>query len=113
MEKKVSRNRRRSGSNMYSWSITLLCWVGLGSLIYFVDPDVLKPVYLTPFWALLFIAMSWTIGLLFKRASRGVIYSSSILLFLLLRYIGMGYVVIAVFLLGLAITIDWYLGKTT
>ncbi|OGM81742.1 hypothetical protein A2434_00850 [Candidatus Woesebacteria bacterium RIFOXYC1_FULL_41_14] len=68
--------------------LTVLFWVLLGLLVYFVDP---KTFAATPlFFVILFVTFLFTFSLLFANSRRGLISSISLTLFSILLFLGVG-----------------------
>lgn len=80
----------------------------LGVLIVLVDPVILKPFYLAPFWPLVWIAFTWTVWLVTGSGRRGILYSSALVIFLILRYLRLGHPLNGVLLGGIVVAVDWY-----
>lgn len=85
---------------------TILLWLSLTALIYFVDPFSFGA--LPGFFILVFFGLLFTFSLLFANSRRGLLISLSLSLFLLLRYLGVGHLLNFLLLAGLAITIELY-----
>ena len=86
--------------------ITILLWTLLGGLVYFVDPDTFGVIPL--FFITLFSVLLFTCSLIFASSRRGLITSSSITLFLVLSYLGVGNIINFLLLLAIAICIEIY-----
>lgn len=97
-----------SRSLLFPLISTMSSWILLGCLVYFVNPEILKPVWYVPFWILIWIASTWTVSLVLKRLMRGMLYGTGAIVFLLLRFFGMGTIVNGLLLFGLIFFIDWY-----
>lgn len=89
--------------------VTVLLWLMLAGLIYFVDPDTVLAVPL--FFVIIFLAILFTSSLLFANSRRGLITSSSIFLFLILSYLGVGNILNLILLVAIAVTIELYFGS--
>lgn len=68
--------------------LTILFWILLAALIYFVDPGTFGVVPL--FFITFFVALLFTFSLIFANSRRGLLISLSISLFLVLMYLGIG-----------------------
>lgn len=86
--------------------ITIIIWIVLGGVIYFIDPNTFFAVPL--FFILLFITLLFTFSLLFASSRRGLISSLSLLLFLLLSYLGVGNVLNLVLIVAIAVCVELY-----
>src|SRR5258706_3333918 len=87
--------------------VTLLLWILLGGLVYFVSPDTFGVIPL--FFITLFISFLFTFSLIFTGSRRGLITSSSLTLFLILAYLGVGNILNLVLILAIAVCIELYL----
>lgn len=86
--------------------LTILFWVLLGSLIYFVDPKTfgVVPLFIITF----FTCLLFTFSLIFVSSRRGLIISLSLSLFLILAYLGVGNVLNLILILAIASCIEIY-----
>ena len=64
--------------------ITIVLWILLAALIYFVDPNMFGVI------PLFFASLLFTFSLIFANSRRGLIVSISLCLFLILMYLGVG-----------------------
>lgn len=85
---------------------TIILWAGLGMVTYFVDPSTFGAIYL--FFLLVFFSLLFTFALLLGSTRRGLILSSAITAFLILRYFGVGNILNLVLVLALGITAELY-----
>lgn len=90
--------------------ITLAFWLGITSFVYFVSPESYAAIL--GFFVLLGVTLFLTMSILFGNTRRGIIISASILLFLFLRFIGVGNVINLVLILGIAVTMEIFFYKT-
>jgi hypothetical protein len=86
--------------------VTILLWLTIAGLIYFIDPGITGAVPL--FFVILFLAFLFTFSLIFISTRRGLITSSSISLFLLLAYLGVGNIINFLLIAAIAICIELY-----
>jgi hypothetical protein len=105
----VSPMKYRSHSRLPAFFIAGSSWILLGLIVFLVDPSALKPFHLAPVWPLTWIAFTWTIWLITKNARKGVLYTSAVVIFLVLRYLKLGHLLNGMLLVGVAVTVDWYL----
>lgn len=89
--------------------ITLLLWILLSGLIYFVDPDTFGVVPL--FFVALFVALLFTFSLIFASSRRGLIASASLSLFSILMYLGVGNILNLILIVAIAVSIELYLAQ--
>lgn len=95
-------------SLMFPLFIALVSWALLGLLVYFVNPDVLKPIWYAPFWILLWISSTWSISLILGKVARGAFYGTAVVIFFALRFFGIGNMLNVLLLLGIAFIGDLY-----
>jgi len=89
--------------------VAILLWLGVVSIIYFVEPDTFG--ILPVFFFLVFLALLFTLSLLFAHTRRGALIAVGLTLFLILRYLGIGNILNFLLILGIAITIELYFIK--
>jgi hypothetical protein len=89
--------------------VTILLWLVLSGLIYFIDPGTFGAVPL--FFVLLFVTFLFTFSLLFASTRRGLITSLSLSLFAILAYLGVGNVINLLLIAAIAICVELYLSK--
>src|SRR3989344_37069 len=86
--------------------ITIFLWLFLGGLIYFIDPDTFAAVPL--FFVLIFSCFLFTFSLIFAGSRTGLIASSSLTLFLVLAYLGVGNILNLLLIVAIAVCIEIY-----
>lgn len=89
--------------------VTVLLWSLLSALIYFVDPDTFGVIPL--FFVTVFTSLLFTFSLIFAGSRRGLVASSSLTLFLILSYLGVGNILNFVLILAIAICTELYLAQ--
>ena len=89
--------------------ITILLWSFLAGLIYFVDPFALGAI--PAFFVLAFAALLFTFSFLFADTKRGVIFALTTIIFLILRYFGVGNILNFLLIVGIVIALEIYLHK--
>ena len=87
---------------MLSWGVT-------AALVYFIDPQALGVIPL--FFVIVFFALLLTLSILIANTTRGLITSTVIIMFLVLRYFGVGNILNLLLLAGIAIAIDLYFAR--
>jgi hypothetical protein len=89
--------------------LTILFWLTLGGLVYFVEPDAcgILPV----FFLVLFLALLFSFSTIFANARRGLITALGLVLFLIMRYFGVGNIINFLLILGVGISIEIYFTK--
>jgi hypothetical protein len=90
--------------------ITVLMWILLGGLVYFIDPDTFMAIPL--FFILLFSTILFTSSLLFASSRRGIITSLSLSLFTILAYLGVGNILNLALIVAIAVCVEIYLART-
>lgn len=86
--------------------LTILFWILLGALIYFVDPATFGVIPL--FFITVFVALLFTFSLIFANSRRGFFVSLSLSLFSILMYLGIGNWLNLVLILAIATCIELY-----
>ena len=86
--------------------LTVLFWILLGSLIYFVDPGTFGVIPL--FFITFFVTLLFTFSLIFANSRRGFLVSLSLSLFSILMYLGVGNWLNLVLVLAIASCIEIY-----
>lgn len=89
--------------------ITIMLWVLMGGVVYFIDPQVFGGVLL--FFVVLFLCILFTGSLIFTSTRRGLIISSSITFFLILRYLGVGNIINLLLIVAIAVCVEIYLAR--
>jgi hypothetical protein len=107
-EKRKEIRKRRKNFFPTLFVIALL-WIGLAFEIVFVDPDIFGA--LPSFFILFFLALLFTLSTLFLDTRRGFMISLAALLFLLLRYFGVGNIVNLILLAGIVIAVEVYFSR--
>ena len=104
----MKKNRGRK--NFFPTLIAIVVlWLIIFSLIYFVDP---KTVGVIPiFFGLFFTALLFTFSTLLINTRRGLITASTLTVFIILRYFGLGHVLNLFLLSGVAISLEVYFSK--
>ncbi len=90
--------------------VTILLWLILGGIVYFIDPSIFGVVQL--FFVLVFLALLFTFSLIFAGGRRGLIAAISLSLFLILAYFGVGNILNLVLIVAIAISIEIYFART-
>jgi hypothetical protein len=89
--------------------VTVLLWILLAGMIYFVDPGIFGAVAL--FFALLSATLLFTFSLVFASTRRGVIASTALSLFAILAYLGVGNILNLLLIVAIAICLEIYLAQ--
>lgn len=89
--------------------IAIFLWVGVALFINSVNPYSFGALQLL--LIIIFVASFFTFSLLFANTRRGFISATFLVMFLALRYLGIGNIVNLSLLAGLFITIEMYFSK--
>lgn len=90
-------------------TLTLVFWCATAFLIYAFDPSSF--FIITIFFVLIFLALFFTLSLIFANTIRGLIISVAVLLFLMLRYLGVGNILNFLLIIGITIATDLYFNQ--
>jgi hypothetical protein len=117
----ISREDRRHGTSDHSDQkikrknflptliFTVVLWIILGGVVYFVDPNTFLAVPL--FFLLTFTLLLFTFSLLFAGSRRGLITSISLSSFLVLSYLGVGNIINFLLIVAIAVCVEIYLAQ--
>jgi hypothetical protein len=86
--------------------ITVLLWIMLGGLIYFVEPGTFGVIPL--FFVTIFVSLLFTFSLLFANSRRGLVITIGLTFFLLLSYLGVGNILNLILIVAIATCIELY-----
>ena len=89
--------------------ITSLLWLGLFSVIYFIDPQQAGAVVIL--LLITFFTLFFTMSIIFINSRRGLISSLGIVVFLVLRLYGLGNILNFFLIFGICITVEIYFIK--
>ena len=89
--------------------ITILLWILLAGLVYFVDPGSFGAI--PAFFILLFTVLLFTFSLLFAGSRRGLISSVLLTLFSILMYLGVGNFLNLILIVAIAVCVELYLAR--
>jgi hypothetical protein len=104
-DKKIKRRK-----NFFpSLILTILLWLASFYIIYFVDPLDRGAVQL--FFSSIFLSLLFTLSLVFFNTRRGLLFTIPVIIYLILRYFGIGNIINFLLILGLTITAEIYFSK--
>jgi len=110
MKKALRQKAARDRKNFFpTLAITILLWIIIFSLVYFVEPD--KAFVVPLFFILIFLAFLFTFSTALASSRRGLILSSAVTIFLFLRYLGVGNIINLLLIAGIAISLEVYYSK--
>jgi len=89
--------------------LTVASWAALAGLVVLVDPVIFAGYQYLPIWPAMFLALAATMRLILGSWRRGLIFALAGTAYMVFRYLGIGYWIYGVLLLGLAGVADWYL----
>jgi uncharacterized protein with PQ loop repeat len=113
IRKKVEKRQReiKLRKNFFpTLFLALMLWVIIAYLLYFVDPYSFGALPLL--LICLYFSLFFTFTIIFANKRRGAIFSTSIVLFLVMRYFGVGHIVNLVLLSALSLTIEYYFTRS-
>jgi hypothetical protein len=84
-------------------------WIGLAGIVFFVSPQA--PLAVLLFFLIFFITLLLTLSAVFVNTRRGFISSLSILIFLILRFFGIGNLLNLLLITAVAVTIETYFSR--
>lgn len=107
----IKKKRLRRRNFFPTFVAIVLSWVVLIGIVFFIEPTVFGAIAL--FFLAFFVAILLTFSTILASTRRGIIISISALLFLALRYFGVGNIVNFLLIVGLAATVDFYFSKNS
>lgn len=111
MRERRKREIKNRKNFLPTLGITLLLWLLLASLIYFINPDTFGVIFV--FFLLFFLAVLFTFSLIFANTRRGLIAAGGITLFLILRYFGIGNLLNGLLIAGITLASEIYFWYST
>ncbi len=88
--------------------LTAVSWAGLAVMVVLVDPEIFAGYHYLPIWPVMFLALAATIRLVLGSWRRGLIFALAVTIYMVFRYLEIGYWMYGVLLLGLARVVEWY-----
>lgn len=109
-KKKTRQEEIKKRKNFFpALFVNILLWISVVLIVYFADPIDQGAVQM--FFAFIFLSLVFSFSLLFAHTRRGLITSTSVVVFLILCYFGVGNIINFFLLFGLAIAIEIYFSK--
>ena len=109
--KKIREQKVKMRKNFFpALILTSFSWGFIFLIIYFLSPESIGIILL--FFIFLFISLFLTLSLIFTNTRRGGLVSCGLILFILLRYFGVGNILNFLLILGIVIATDFYLSKS-
>jgi len=87
-------------------------WTTLGLMVFFIEPELVKNILIPglylPFFINLFLALFFTLAVIFVNSRRGFLISLGIITFLILRLVGLGNILNAILIFAVVFTLAYY-----
>ena len=110
MKKEIRKKETRLRKNFFPTLLaTSFLWLLTASLVYFTDPSSFGLVPL--FLFLVFLSLIFTFSIILANTRRGTILSGVLILFLFLRYLGVGNILNFLLLTGIGIAAELYFAR--
>ena len=88
--------------------LAVVSWAGLVGLVILTDPEIFANYRYLPIWPMMFLSLAATLRLILGSWRRGLIFALGGTVYMVFRFLGIGYWIYGILLLGLAGVIDWY-----
>ena len=89
--------------------LTFLLWLACASIVYFTDPQLRGALPL--FFLVAFFSLFFTFSIIFINSRRGLISAIGMVIFIILRYFGLGNILNFFLLAGVCITAEVYFSR--
>jgi apolipoprotein N-acyltransferase len=89
--------------------LTICLWLSLATLVYFIDPDTALAIPV--FFLVVFFALLFTFSTILANSRRGLVISSGLTVFSILRYLGIGHIINLLLIIAVAVTVELYFIK--
>lgn len=89
--------------------VTMVLWILTAGVVYFVEPQTFGAIPV--FFFIVFLSLLFTLSILFANTRRGVIATLCAMIFLVLRYFGIGNILNLLFIFALGGTIEFYFSR--
>jgi len=110
MKKELRQKIIKTRKNFFpTLVLTILLWLTLGGIVYFVEPDTFG--ILPVFFLVLFLALLFSFSTILANARRGLITALGLTLFLILRYFGIGNIINFLLIFGFGLSLELYFTK--
>ncbi len=112
MRREIRKKEIRKRKNFFPLlATTLFLWISVALVILFVDPDTFGAVPV--FFILVAAALFFTFTTIFANVRRGVVAGIAVILFLILRYLGVGNILNLILILAAGIAFEIYFWYTS
>ena len=106
---------RRGKNYLLTLLIVVLLWTTFGLLIFLVEPEMVKDILVKgiylPFFLNLYLALFFTLAVIFGSSWRGFLAASAIISFLVLRLSGLGSWLNLLLIFAISFTLDRHFTK--
>lgn len=107
--KKIAERQKKRKNFLPTLIITFLLWGVFSFIVYFVDPGSFGSILL--FFFVLWFCFLFTFSILLANTRRGFIASLGLIIFLLLRFFGIGNLLNFLLISSVAVSIEFYFSK--
>jgi len=116
MEKKSLMKKIKAGKRRKNFFVTLILilifWAITGGVIGFIEPELIKDLFIPNsyflFFLPLFLALFFTLSVIFTNSRRGFLVSIGFIFFLIFRLHELGNLLNLFLIIGLIITFEYY-----
>ncbi|MDP3994598.1 MAG: hypothetical protein Q8P91_02110 [bacterium] len=89
--------------------ITVLLWLLLAGLVFFVDPE---DFFVIPtFFFVFFLAFLFSFSIIFSNTRRGLVAALGLILFLILRFFGVGNILNLILIIAILVCFELYFSR--
>jgi len=96
-------------------SLAIFFWLSWGLIVWFIEPTTIKDLIIPSSYSLFFLslgpALFFSLALICRHSRRGLSFSLAIILFLILRLLGLGNLLNLILILGSVIALEVYFAK--
>jgi len=105
------KEKRKRRKNFFPTLIAIFISWGLAAfIVYFIEPETLGAIPV--FFLIIFFALLFIFSTIFANTRRGVITATGLVIFLILRYFGVGNILNFLLIFGITVSIEYYFTKT-
>lgn len=106
---------RRRKNFLATFILILFFWTIFWLMVFFVDPVLIKNIFIPgfylPFFIDLFLALFFTLAVIFANSQKSLLFSSGIIIFLILRLYHLGNFLNAILIISLIFVLEKYFTK--
>jgi hypothetical protein len=108
--REIRKKKLQSRKNFFPTLIVIaFLWATLALIVFFIEPNVSWAIPV--FFILVFLALLFSLSMLFGNSRMGLVAAASIGFFILLAYFGQGNILNLLLIAGLAVTIELLFSK--